>query len=166
MKNKFYFLALLIPFLLISCNKEQSKQDLTSKYDNTATPIEGKEASSYFLQAKAGHPAKNCKGCVTVRGRSFHVNCQGPGEDCVVNTSAVVSATATPGVYQAIVEGADLTSEDFYNMPDRSFFIDINENKEELWLNIPAQLVERNTVTKQFTFNNLFYSNSQVYKNN
>ncbi|MBP5663991.1 MAG: hypothetical protein J6X16_06950 [Bacteroidales bacterium] len=63
------------------------------------------------------------------------------------------------------LDSTALTNEDFFNMPSRSLFVEYDEKNNEVWLNIPAQLVFRDSTTQQFTFTNLFYSNSAVYAN-
>ena len=57
-----------------------------------------------------------------------------------------------------------LTSDDFFNMPDRSLSY-TDENNNRIYLNIPAQLVFRDSVTQQFTFTGLFFSEDAVYTN-
>jgi hypothetical protein len=57
-----------------------------------------------------------------------------------------------------------LTSEDFFNMPDRSLNY-TDENNNRMYLNIPEQLVFRDSVTKQFTFTGLFFTTVPEYTN-
>ena len=59
----------------------------------------------------------------------------------------------------------DLTSEDFFLMPDRSLNY-TDEKGNRIFLNIPAQLVYRDSTTRQFTFTGLFYSERAAYNNN
>ncbi|MBQ6157025.1 MAG: hypothetical protein IJK22_10540, partial [Bacteroidales bacterium] len=58
-----------------------------------------------------------------------------------------------------------LTSENIFLMPDRSLNY-TDENNNRIFLNIPAQLVYRDTVTQQFTFTGLFFSTTAAYSNN
>ena len=58
-----------------------------------------------------------------------------------------------------------MTSEDFFVMPDRSLNY-TDENNNRIFLNIPAQQVYRDSVTQQFTFTGLFFSNTAAYTNN
>ena len=58
----------------------------------------------------------------------------------------------------------DLTSEDFFLMPDRSLDY-VDEKKNHYYLNIPSQMVYRDSTTLQFTFTGLFFSNSPAYEN-
>jgi hypothetical protein len=59
----------------------------------------------------------------------------------------------------------DLTSDDFFLMPDRSLNY-TDENNNRIYLNIPEQLVWRDTATLQFTFTGLTFSTSPLYTNN
>ena len=57
-----------------------------------------------------------------------------------------------------------LTSADFFLMPDRSLSY-TDENNNRIFLNIPEQLVYRDTTTLQFTFTGLFFSTTAAYNN-
>jgi hypothetical protein len=59
----------------------------------------------------------------------------------------------------------DLTSEDFFLMPDRSLDY-VDEKGSHIFLNIPEQVVYRDTATLQFTFTGLFFSEIAAYSNN
>ncbi len=81
----------------------------------------------------------------------------GDGHICL--TSAAVSLNQVGADLTATTTDTfGLTSEDFFNMPDRS----LNYTDE----NIPAQQVYRDSVTQQFTFTGLFFSNTAAYTNN
>ena len=58
-----------------------------------------------------------------------------------------------------------LTSADFFLMPDRSLSY-TDENNNRIFLNIPEQLLFRDSTTQQFTFTGLFFSDGPVYDNN
>ena len=57
-----------------------------------------------------------------------------------------------------------LTSADFFLMPDRSLSY-TDENNNRIFLNIPEQLLFRDSTTQQFTFTGLFFSDGPVYSN-
>ena len=57
-----------------------------------------------------------------------------------------------------------LTSADFFLMPDRSLNY-TDENNNRMYLNIPEQLVFRDSVTRQFTFTGLFFTDDPEYTN-
>ena len=87
------------------------------------------------------------------------------GDDHICLTSAAVSLNQVGADLTATTTDTfGLTSEDFFNMPDRSLNY-TDENNNRIFLNIPAQLVCRDTATKQFTFTGLFFSNTAAYTN-
>ena len=87
----------------------------------------------------------------------------GDGHYCAYATAvqlqqigATITATTT--------DTFNLTSEDFFLMPNRSLgFKDDKGNP--VFLNIPGQMVYRDTATLQFTFTGLFYSTTAAYSN-
>ena len=72
-----------------------------------------------------------------------------------VGTSVTATTTDTFG----------LTSEDFFLMPDRSLNY-TDEKGNRIFLNIPEQMVYRDTTSLQFTFTGLFFSETAAYSNN
>ena len=50
-------------------------------------------------------------------------------------------------------------------MPARSLYTGMDDTGLPRWLNIPAQFVLRDSTTRLFTFNGVFFSQQQVYKN-
>ena len=71
-----------------------------------------------------------------------------------VGTDVIATTTDTFG----------LTTEDFFLMPDRSLNY-TDENNNRIFLNIPEQLLFRDSTTQQFTFTGLFFSDGPVYSN-
>jgi hypothetical protein len=57
------------------------------------------------------------------------------------------------------------TSGNFFNMPARSLTVLDNPDVTTRFLNIPAQLLERDSLTQQFMFNGLFFSDTAAYNN-
>ena len=85
----------------------------------------------------------------------------GDGHICL--TSAAVSLNQVGADLTATTTDTfGLTSEDFFNMPDRSLNY-TDENNNRIFLNIPAQLVCRDTATKQFTFTGLSFTDRPLY---
>ena len=87
----------------------------------------------------------------------------GHGNYCA--TSAAVQLQQAGYTINAVTTDTfDLTSEDFFLMPDRS--LDYTDDKNNhYYLNIPGQMVYRDSTTLQFTFTGLFFSNSPAYEN-
>ena len=87
------------------------------------------------------------------------------GEGHVCLTSAAVSLNQVGAdITATTTDTFGLTSEDFFNMPDRSLSCTDGDNNET-FLNIPAQLVFRDPTTLQFTFTGLFFSDAPEYTN-
>lgn len=87
----------------------------------------------------------------------------GFGNYCATATSVQLQQIGTD-ITATTTDTFDLTSEDFFLMPDRSLgFKDDKGN--QIFLNIPEQMVYRDTATLQFTFTGLFYSTTAVFAN-
>ena len=115
-----------------------------------------------MMIAFMGHNGRNCPGCVLAGGVLRHVDCQGAGNECL--TSSRVALQEVEGGYtMTTLDTLGLTSEDFCNMPARS--LQCPEEVGFAYLNIPAQLVFRDTVTLQFTFTGLTFTEEPAYSN-
>ena len=97
-------------------------------------------------------------------GQLVHVNCIGTGDDCL-RTAAVQLQQVGTEISATTTDTFDLTSDDFFLMPDRSLSY-TDEKGNRIFLNIPAQMVYRDTATLQFTFTGLFFSERAAYSNN
>ncbi len=145
-----------------SCSKE-----IASNCDNLnrVVPVQTCEKSSnnYVLLTYAGHDAKDCSGCILFNGRLIHINCQGRGDACLHSAAVTLNQVAS-SVTATTTDTFDLTSEDFFLMPDRSLNY-TDEKGRRIFLNIPEQMVYRDTATLQFTFTGLFFSETAAYNN-
>ena len=164
--KKVLTLTLLSVMILGSCKKERT-QTVTSEQSlnyMVALRDDGKTENSTFLLALGlGHSGKNCKGCFMVDGHLVHINCMGAGNDCAVTATVQLQhlgATMTA----TTIDTFNLTTEDFFLMPDRSLLTE-DERGLPVYLNIPAQLVYRDSSTLQFTFTGLYYSENAAYGN-
>ena len=149
---------------------------------NKALPYSSQGENLYFkLQAEVGHNYSDCGGkCVTtITGITTHIPCQGAGKVCNVVytmqmppspkpfTSVTQFVESTKPAVEAIAVYEDeLTTEPTFQFPSRSFLVGIDElhKNEELWLNIPEQVLERSP-NNLFIFKHVFYSDHQVYPN-
>ncbi|MBO4503528.1 MAG: hypothetical protein J5730_01780 [Bacteroidales bacterium] len=87
----------------------------------------------------------------------------GEGNYCATAT-AVQLQQAGSTINATTTDTFDLTSENFFLMPDRSLeYVDEKEN--HLYLNIPGQMVYRDNTTLQFTFTGLYFSQTAAYNN-
>ena len=168
MKRTFLWVATIITICLLS-SCEKSKTNLPDPIDewNRAELISNgqKAGTLYSVSIQCGHSGANCPGCVTHNGQTFHVDCQGNGNLC--NRSGIVNVQLVSGnMYTATTQDStDLTSDPYFNMPARSLYTGMDDTGLPRWLNIPAQFVLRDSITRLFTFTGVFFSQQQVYKN-
>jgi len=166
MKKMFLYLIVATAMLMCpSCEKTTDTQGEGYLLDNKVIPLPTEtKGSGYLLTVRIGHSINDCGGsCITINGKPFHFNCMGYGHVCL--SSAAVSLNQVGADLTATTTDTfGLTSEDFFNMPDRSLSY-MDENNNEIFLNIPAQLVLRDPATQQFTFTGLFFSDAAEYTN-
>lgn len=164
MKNYRYhtriiLMALCLSVAFWSCgdNMLSEKNILIAQQSSDKTGI------SYTIFVSTGHNASVCKNsCVVINGQSAHVPCQGIGHECSRSTSVTLQQVGT-SITAMTTDTFGLTSEDFFNMPARS--LATMSIGPDHYLNIPAQLVYRDSVKLQFTFTGLFYSETPAYNN-
>lgn len=155
----FFIIATLI---ICSCQKaEIPQQHLSNRLINY--PADGKATNTYLLSIRVGHDGKNCPGCILYKGRFIHRDCIGNGHYCNATARVTLDSVDTD-ITATTTDTFDLTSEDFFLMPDRSLNY-TDENNNRIFLNIPAQMVYRDSVTRQFTFTGLFFSDTAAYSN-
>ncbi len=152
--------------LLVSCGKEkESVNETLPTWNRVVFASSGaKSGSSTFLLISIGHSAKGCNGCIWDNGEWVHVDCMGEGNYCSKATAVQFQQIGT-SICVTTMDTFGLTSEDLFNMPDRSLSY-TDENNNRIFLNIPAQLVYRDTATKQFTFTGLSFTGRSLYGNN
>ena len=163
--KKVLTLTLFAAILFVACENEadQTASQEQSRNRVIVLPSDNKTGSSVLLLMEIGHDGKNCQGCVWDGGRYIHENCMGYGTYCPA-TAAVQLQQIGTAVTATTADTFDLTSEDFFLMPDRSLeYVDEKEN--HIFLNIPGQMVYRDTATLQFTFTGLFFSETAAYSN-
>ena len=160
-------LTLLAALLLYACEKEDTQTVTHEQSLNRviALPDDGKTGNSTALLAMAiGHRSNDCKGCIMMNGHVFHIDCMGNGNYCATIAAVQLQQIGT-AVTATTTDTFDLTSEDFFLMPDRSLNY-TDEKGRRIFLNIPEQIVYRDTATLQFTFTGLFFSETAAYSNN
>jgi hypothetical protein len=153
-------LFLLLMLFLPSCQKQIEPEVPDNRIINVSS--DEKTGGNYLLVCFLGHDGSKCPGCVLRDGQLIHVNCQGAGSACATSSSVTLQQVGT-AITATTTDTFGLTSLDFFNMPDRS--LSTGESGNNAYLNIPAQLVERDTATLQFTFTGLFYTNKPEYNN-
>ena len=160
-------LTVLAALLLLgACEKESRNVETSQPSPNRVVviPSDGKTASTTILMSEIGHDEKICPGCVLYDGEMIHLDCMGFGNYCRLAAAVQLQQVGT-AVTATTTDTFDLTSEDFFLMPDRSLDY-VDEKGSHIFLNIPEQMVYRDTATLQFTFTGLFFSEIAAYSNN
>lgn len=164
--KKLLTLTLLAALLLGACEKEENQTATQGQTLNRVILLPNEEktgAPSIILALTMGHNSKDCKGCIMIDGHIFHVDCMGNGNYCATIAAVQLQQIGTT-VTATTTDTFDLTTEDFFLMPDRSLNY-TDENNKRIFLNIPRQMVYRDTATRQFTFTGLFFSTTATFNN-
>lgn len=151
---------------MFSCTKTNDKQQAGQWFSNKVVPMynDTKEANYCFF-VQVGHRRSECGGkCIELWGIPTHADCQGAGHYCSKATSVTLQQTGST-ITATTTDTFGLTSEDFFLMPDRSLYYYTDEDNNRVYLNIPEQLVFRDSTTRQFTFTGLFFTNVPEYSN-
>lgn len=165
MKKVIFSLMVVCACTAFSCTKSNDKDNLVFSNMVIQDLTDVKESGLYSLRVNVGHNSSDCKGaCIQINGTPTHVNCQGFGHCCQLLTSVSLAQVGT-AITATTTDTFDLTSEDFFLMPDRSLDY-VDEKGSHIFLNIPEQMVYRDTATLQFTFTGLFFSEIAAYSNN
>jgi len=179
MKNK-----KLIPFSVLfaivliafSCNKREiTSSDLSSEDDNNeqkqnvATWITSNEGQSKAMGLQIsfliGHTAAQCgNSCVKIFGQLGHIDCRGFGYIC--NHIASVRLVDDGGVLKLVFDDPDDLGDDLdFLFPDRTLQITNPQNNKDFWLNIPEQLLLRNSNNIPFEILDIWFSEEPELEN-
>lgn len=168
MKKLSLFLFVVgIGLLFQTCSKKESVVQRNNDSLHSIVPMnsEMKESgANYLMSTVVGHRSSECGGrCISLWGKPCHIDCMGYGHYCAKSTSIALQQNSTD-IIATTTDTFGLTDLDYFHMPDRSLnFTDEDNNR--IYLNIPEQLVFRDTVTLQFTFTGLFFSKEPEYNN-
>mgnify|MGYP003411699502 FL=1 len=159
--NLFFLILILLSLWTFSCQKEEENAPIAPNEATIANLTKGMQNG--ILTIRVGHSAKECNGCIPVGDKLVHVGCSGYGTLCeitarvsIIDNGLQVSAVTT--------DTFGLTTLDYFNMPARSLAVE--DENEKYYLNIPAQMLYRDSKTLQFTLTGLFYSAEAYYENN
>ena len=168
MKKKLLYLCCgVIAFLMLqgiySCGKVNRAVYCENRL--VRTDDDAKTETQYLMICLMGHDGANCPGCITLNDKRMHIDCQGEGSACRKASAVALSYDVDNNLIATTVDTFGLTDLDVLNMPSRSFALEIDEGVYS-YLNIPAQLVYRDSVTLQFTFTGLSFTGRPLYGNN
>ena len=165
-KNLIYFFVLLLAMTIsfMSCEKRDSLT-IDSEHWAQEIPSAKKTGTLYSIGTLCGHTASECGGNCIPPPIGGHADCQGYGTHCAKSATILVESVTSTLYTATTQDSTDLTSEEFFNMPARSLYTGLDNSGAPRWLNIPAQLSIRDSVTRLFTFNGVYFTQQQVYKN-
>jgi hypothetical protein len=179
--RKFYFLGFLIMFgvvsFAISCGKSEVTNSNSKKEDNDefklneATWVGSSENDSKFWYLKMlvsfGHSAADCGNkCVKILGEQGHADCRGFGNTCTKIVDAYCSVSQWGGgVMLTLVDTTVFGRTLDFDFPDRTLFIINPLNNTDLWLNIPEQLLVRDSTGGTFVIHDIWFSEEPELEN-
>jgi hypothetical protein len=155
--------ASLAAFGAHSCSKAEPPQLISGDFLISNSDASKESEGPYLLSTDLGHDGRTCPGCALENGKWEHKECMGYGHYCRAVAQVSINVSGTD-ITATTTDTFGLTNLAFFNMPPRS--LSTGEGGSTAYLNIPAQLVERDTATLQFTFTGLVYSEKPWYNNN
>ncbi|MBO8432691.1 MAG: hypothetical protein IAB08_05305 [Bacteroidetes bacterium] len=171
-KNLFYALGLTLSLsVAISCvqgnldtqdnkrNPVEATAQWLSNPDTKGDPVIG-------IRTRVGHTKENCDQSCTKKGSNIHISCQGRGSECSmvgnIKMEPIVKAMTTqPTLTGICLYPEDISDEETFAMPSRSFKIDNTEQ----WLNIPEQILHRHPESHCFIIKSITFTDSPLYLN-
>lgn len=165
-KSLLKFCCGMIAFSMLLTVHSCRKENCAVLSENRLVPLkeEAKTGNQYWMICAIGHDGLKCPGCVTINGKRVHIDCQGEGHACQKATRILLQWSVDSVLSATTLDTFDLTNLGVFNMPARSLSLEIDEGGCS-YLNIPSQLVYRDTTTQQFTFTGLFFSDRAAYSN-
>ncbi|NVN94257.1 MAG: hypothetical protein HXX18_03130 [Bacteroidetes bacterium] len=181
MKKSNVILVMLSVMAIITtnCVKENESENKVQKqvFSSTAVKLSAPSpkatpgfSGNYVLNSRAGHSSSECGGsCIVFGGVKKHINCQGFGSSCGLKASVRIRNAEADSSNNYVAVGLndyEPTDEDVYLMPARSFYVeDKNTVNGYIWLNIPEQLLERDTLSKQFIYYKISFTQEALFEN-
>lgn len=174
MKKKCFLGLLGMTLALFACTSESSGlegNDEDGNIEAVARWVVGAEAKGggnvISLQTRAGHTEENCDRTCS-DDKAFHKDCQGSGRECHVEGGLelepmIPKAKELQGIRYVgrCLYPEDISDYETFAMPARSFKIE----GETRWINIPPQILERDSRTHCFVVKNITFTDMPIYKN-
>jgi len=178
--NLFFFLLLFATvFITFSCKKsdaiitsgiDSDNESNENIHKNEATWItSGEEGSKWWIfkfKISIGHTAADCGNkCVMAFGEFGHIDCRGFGEVCNHTTTAKL-IQSTGGALMLVLEDPDIFGDELdFLFPDRALYITNPQNNTDLWLNIPEQVLLRDSNGVPFEILDIWFSEEPELEN-
>jgi hypothetical protein len=177
-KLNFSFYLFVLALIALSCKKSDvvSSSDWNANIENDdskrneATWIYDDDHSKWSLiklKIFVGHTAEECGGkCMKIFGEYYHFDCRGFGRTCKYNVVAKLAEGLNGDDLKLILEDYESLGDfEIFPFPDRSFVITNPQNNDELWLNIPEQMLVIDSLLDQVVFENVWFSEEQELEN-
>ncbi|MBR4912980.1 MAG: hypothetical protein IKZ54_09105 [Bacteroidales bacterium] len=170
MKKDFLLLLIMSLVAMSACDKtfiSNSPGTLPENYATIKDTCSKDSGKPIEITTRVGHSITECNGCIYINGTLGHADCQGWGDACVVKIRLWPIGGQPKGeTFSMVVDTLwEPTSGDFFNMPARSLTVLDNLDVTARFLNIPAQILERDSLTRHFTFTRMFFSDTAAYIN-
>lgn len=172
-KNLFYALGLTLSLsVAISCvqgnldtqdnkrNPVEATAQWLSNPDTKGDPVIG-------IRTRVGHTKENCDLSCNPKNKRAHLPCQGHGSECStvgsIGFEPIVKGLSTQpaALTGRCLYPEDISDEETFAMPSRSFKIDNTEQ----WLNIPEQILHRHPESHCFIIKSITFTDSPLYLN-
>lgn len=155
--------------LFAACTPEMTQnpdEKGTHSVNSTAQWISGngiKGGPVLGIGTRVGHKKENCDASCGKNRK--HIDCQGSGSECSIFGSIemkpIFKSTAQETYTGHCLYPEDISDEETFSMPDRSFFI----QESNQWVNIPKQLLKRDSQDGCFIIKNITFTHQAVYPN-
>jgi len=171
-KFKNFSFFLFFSFIVFSCNKKEiiSPFDLNNdpKLNEASWIFGGEYSKGSWLNLKffIGHTAEQCGNkCLMIFGQNYHADCRGFGNICNYNFSAEIFEYLYNEFILVLWDIDELEELEIFSLPDRSLYITNPQNNSDLWLNIPEQILVKDSTLMQFVIQNIWFSDEPELEN-
>ena len=171
-KTTCLFMVFALFAIICACDKSEkvtfSDLNINNQKQNEATWIhrnDGSKGLPISLKFVIGHTANQCgNACMMIFGQLVHVDCRGFGNICNHTVSAEVFDDLVNNELTLKIIGDDIFGEfEIFPFPDRCFYITNPQNNLELWLNIPEQvLLKDSSGTEIVIYDAWFYEEPEL----
>jgi hypothetical protein len=168
--KKSWFIAMTsCAIIILSCNKSENfslakppsgNDDNLRQNSATWTYSENSKKGKLSWKIFVGHSVSDCGGkCIKLFGELGHIDCVGIGNVCSQSVECSIEPGDEDDDFILILDdnnalGAFLE----YPFPDRSLMITNPQNNTDLWLNIPEQILIRESEEVPFVVYDAWFS--------
>lgn len=174
----YFFILSAIALIAFACNKSENviSSELISNHENDddlktneATWIYSHDDSKFLylkMQISIGHTSNQCGNkCVKIFGQPGHIDCRGFGNVCSKIVDVHYSMEPNGDLRLILCDTAVFGESLDMLLPDRTLFITNPQNNNELWLNIPEQLLIRDSESVPFVIHDIWFSENPELEN-